>query len=528
MDTINTSCQVPPAVKSYSSIAQTSAATGKRVRFSLPPPTAHIENVSNRLRGQTHPSPTPRHAFPALPARVAQELRTTIQKLDFTKVVVPHAGPLKSPRSIAAGDENIGATRQLSLELGMPLDASVSLKDTANIHASQICDAIRDDATRRILFLYFQLLAYWKEGCQISLGPTLIQYGMSMSPRCSGAHAALLPHLVDNHLEVLGQQIAKGGITESVEVRMLSLGFSQEQILQIKHAAVSLEAFKEVIKQFPEETSLLGDKVYLYHSSACVIEMPSYVNNLHALFEEQLRNEALKHLNDVSLRGDDPYKCLEELCSFLEEFLKAAEHQTAEKIRLVQKLVQLEPEWKKLQLQSLDNKVADKEAFMREYLRIGATIVETVKLIKQLNGKSLGASTTHLGEYFAFVNTHTSLLSRRSDIPSRSRSRSAKITPIKERFEDAYAQLSSDLARQGAIQQSKLDEALSNLENSSVVIHLLRKHSDCPPKHVLSGRCVDGKWMPFTLEEIIKQKYEIISNRTLDVTITKTQEAPAR
>ncbi len=112
-----------------------------------------------------------------------------------------HVGHDKARRFITHSGANLTHTRELAASQG--LSPPSILLGSGSVESDELLDAIADHGERRIQTLYFQLLAYWGEGCDIDRSITKDQHGIAEQVGWSAAHSTLLPSLKDTHLSQL-------------------------------------------------------------------------------------------------------------------------------------------------------------------------------------------------------------------------------------------------------------------------------------------------------------------------------------
>lgn len=427
--------------------------------------------------------------------------------------------PLKGKfsRRLYSSEDNFTPARTVSKELE-DLISTTSL-NSFGPQKDLLVDAIHDDGVRRIQILYFQFLAYWDEGCTIFRDTTMDQHGFSELEGFSGAHSAVLPRLIDNHIEVLEQQIGNESITSDIAFKLMVLGFSPQMIEELKRAKKGdrLRIFNDHKAQLPADDlkTLLSENTHLYHVANSTIELPHYVNQFHTLFESLLRDDAIRLVNEVSTSFKTPHEAITEFTEKLQKFFLTSEKETDRKISVLRSLSEVDQELSTLVKQcSLEQPISkpalDKLSQQLSKLRTKAEELDGIKRY------SLPVNTSALKENLKLAQLMQQAIVKQSQ-PIKTGKKNSDYYERQEEREKAADELG--ILIRTPLNSMKFDEEIENLINCKELIHLLIKASDCPlnQKDFFTGsqsrELGVGRNKTISTAELLKHKWELIARR---------------
>ena len=436
---------------------------------------------------------------------------------------------------IISSQYNVTPARQIAYELELEsLDPNTSVSPRSRAKASKVLrDMMLDDGERRIQILYYQMLAYWQEGCKVRLGSTTLQHGRALIRGFQGAHSALLPDLRDNHLINLYRQITKNGITPEIKQKLKILGFSSDTIERLKKARqpLSFDAWNIAIKALSEHdrSSLISESTHLYHVANATIEMPRYVNQYHCIFEKLLRGEALQLINEVSMGRMDPYDAVNAFSGRLLTFLEISQTRTAEKLDL---LKTLHSECQRMQELQLKIRQMRPRAI---YNQLKADYVTCIRTITQLKQQLIAPDDHTLTCDLSLRHKHEELLEETKTIidwdietipaillepdprllspPTEPRERrrwEMACSNYRNAYDGVLFHAAKQLRHRPPTNLARIEEAQQKFTNCLYLIDILREASRPPPYETLSGVSEGKTRRGLTEEELRLQKDEIL------------------
>ncbi len=343
------------------------------------------------------------------------------------------------------------------------------------------------DGDRRYQIFFYQLVAYWNEGCNIESRTTKDQHGSSTEhPGYSAAHSAILPNLEDDLLEVIFREISEGGMDPRNKERLLVLGFSKEAIEKLSSKKTcKRENWERAVALLSEDEKkgLIAESTHLYHVANATIEMPHYINEYHSLFEAILRPIALRLLNEVS-QGRDPYDALVEFRTHMGIFLDKSHSEIRTKMDLASTLVNGIHELNKLRKEiaalpdgdenvvEMGDKNQDKRSeLFEQYMQVAQRLAVSLEGIMAQKVYSLPISSTQvmhlLKQILGSKDTQSSDMPRKARRAQEVKIPSPSVVPREE--------LLKHLANFEEIDTSYFEDYLLILSNSLVVYELLQK-----------------------------------------------------
>ncbi len=440
---------------------------------------------------------------------------------------------LSLTRQVISSRYNVTPTRQIRYELDLKsLDPNLSVSSQSRAKPSKVLrDMMLDDGKRRIQILYYQMLAYWEEGCNVQSSKTTLQHGRALIPGFNGAHSALLPNLRDDHLIKLCEKIVEDGITPKIEQKLKMLGFSSDTIETLKTAKqpLSFEVWDEAISTLSEHdrSSLISESTHLYHVANATIEMPRYVNQYHTLFEQLLRREAIRLINEVSMGRMNPYHAVSVFSGQLLNFLEISKEKTEVKLDLINKL---DNECQKMQkLQVSIRRGAIHRRLKASYVACIRNLAELRQLLTISDDYTLTCdlSLRYKKEEFFFAEGRTiidwdietipaillqpdpRLLSAPEDTVEYEEWEIA-CSHYQEAYDKALEHAAKELQHKQITDLTRIREAKQKFTNCLDLINILQKASKPPPYEALSGVSEGKTRRGLTLEELRLQKDEIL------------------
>ena len=241
-------------------------------------------------------------------ARKSSGHRTKITKDPLreqkTSITLPLAMPYYPGRTRVDRESNFTASRVNEAEDHY----CMTDLNSASSEASHLKSRIVDHAYRRVQIFYYQLLAYYGEGCEISQGKTELQHGMSLCPECHAAHSSIFSSLNDTAFETLKLRLRHEGMTQENLDRLSALGFSQGRIQRLKKSLKPRDIKLAFLGL--ESHQLIAPSTQLYHSMNSTVEVPKEVDYFDQIIEKNLRPVGLQLLNQVSREEMHPYDAL--------------------------------------------------------------------------------------------------------------------------------------------------------------------------------------------------------------------------
>ncbi len=198
-------------------------------------------------------------------------------------------------------------------------------------------EVVKEHAYRRVQLFYYQTLFYYREGCVITQGKTIIQHGKSGCSCCSAAHSAILPSLEDD----------KG---------------------------------------------LMKQELQLYQNMNSTVELPDFVNAYDCVIESAMRPCALEILNKASLESIHPYEATGIFVAEMNLFFKKSRIETRLKQSLYLKIRQQEQVISLLENQ----RVKDPDIWTKLYVK---AVFELKEIRKQFQTTKQYSVSTGLHKY---------------------------------------------------------------------------------------------------------------------------------
>ena len=433
-------------------------------------------------------------------------------------------------------------------------------------YSQEITERVSDHAYRRVQIFYYQLLAYYKEGCDIERASTNLQHGVSSCENCQAAHSAILPHVTDNFQDILVESLMEEGLTD--------LNTSYLEALQIDCQALEIlleDGDEEGVYDFLEKDhELLTSSTYLYHLMNSTVTLPKEVNMYDSLLEKHLRPFALDLLNQVSKEELHPYKALEKFTKAMQECIVKIKEETEEKLQLLKdfevaekELFDYEKQLKKgpapkdrellsqyltlfLRQQALIDKVNTLKEYsfsiplkkrLPQHQALFTTLTQHGRFerdwgLKKFDTKerlylyiqetihryqSIKSSNIHQLHLLRCINRH-STLKEMQDAFSQYWENCDLVALLLEKYTYKHSELATlikDTVLQTSEKAPPLTEVSTRLKYCLKIGRWQAKGSVLPEFSLLSGKRVGNRRVPFDDEELIQQKYTLIK-RTID------------
>ncbi len=405
-----------------------------------------------------------------------------------------HVGRSDADRHITPSEANIGPTRKLAAESDQIDEKKTINLGTNSPDALHLADGIADDGARRIQTLYYQLLSYWDEGCDVDIKKTQDQHGKSEVKGWSAAHSALLPALKDNHIEKLREKVATGLDDANLAIKCKVVGMPEDAVKAIFSTKdeARLQAFDQAVGQLSagDKDSLLSESSHLYHVTNSTIVMPHYVNQLHGLIEAELRPEALRMINSVSKDGVEPYIVMRQFSGQLEQFLLACRQESGDKLR---KLTQVDNHL--TDLINIQGQIAKAgkydRALVGKFFNKMSMLSTSIDEINKMKKHSLAVNVKPVTRVLHGLREQQAIFK-------------SKMTP--QQSQEVYDSICG-----AALPSHPFKTFRSDLVNSVEVAEILIKASTVPTEAVLLGKVQRGGGK-VSRKELLEHKYQLLSH----------------
>jgi hypothetical protein len=491
----------------------------------------------------------------------AKRKKKQLEEGGVTFVSLPLLHPIYSGRIRVNPSSNFTITRVRDSVFVEDETVTDLLSD--HVKASKLEDMILDHAFRRIQIMYYQCVAYYQEGCTVSLAPTDLQHGSSSFSEYHAAHSSILPHISDHFLEQFQERLNNEGVTKKNGQRLQALGVTESDIIEIKKDSNFLQ--KTVL--WKENRELINESSFFYHTMNSTLEMPKEVDYYDQLLEEHLRPKAIELLNKVSKEGLHPYRALREFIVDLQECIKLTQYEIQKKIEWLENLDRVENEIITLENEVRAGSIPDDKELFERYIALFVLRHElTWNLLHKREFSPVIKSKHRLREHDTlfnklnvfFMNEKNTILKPKqhprqlflcvqSILKKYKSINEPHIHPrdlfegltrysTKEKLQEAINSYweQCDLveltlrttAKRSKEYGSRLRASIMDLEEVSFIIsqdqlELLRtsleisksqeEGTQLPQYKELSGKCIAGKRVPFSKNELFEQKIQIIT-----------------
>lgn len=397
------------------------------------------------------------------------------------EVTIHELGRRRINRRRYSYDTNTTIARSLELPVqDPPKDKPINHLDISFLERPRMRDAIGDHAYRRVMLFYYLAIAYYKSGCVITRGKTLLQHGKSNFDWSSAAHSSILPNVCDDFFDRLKEKLSEEGVTDRTRQILETVGVSTEKILQIGEGALREREIELLLFGVDTGKGLLNSQSTFYNNLNSTVELPHRVNEFDTVIEGVMREKGLQTLNRVSQEGLHPHKALSEFVSEMHAFFKKSEETTKEKIELLKKTQTLEQ-----QLWYIEKHFS--EGLLQEYLKTAHKVGQCYRKLYEIR------------EYTIYTNLKGRLTWQKN-----------YFSPGVKVSGKNFRQIAKLLKSTPEWFPNPVEELINPLQYSLKIIELQKRTTILPPLELLSGKLVHDTLVPLTEEELFEQRLILI------------------
>jgi hypothetical protein len=377
-------------------------------------------------------------------------------------------------------ETNTTIARKLEFTLSESLNAGKEKNLIMSLEKPEIRDCTGDHIYRRVLLFYYQAVVYYRTGCVIEKGRTILQHGKGRFAWSSAAHSAILPDLKDDFFKNLRGLLIQQGLNDLICKILIALGVSEEKLTKRPNGQTLTEAHVDELLEGVETEGLLSSKSRFYNNLNSTVELPHYINEYDCIIEDCMRNKSLGILNQVSRGELQPYEALDEFVKELQSVLNKSEAATQRKLRLLDKIQTFEEKIWNME-QNFSYKIFPK--YLQTIQKIGRCYRKLQEDRKVSFRLVIKGRLTWQKDYF---------------------SEGVKIN------ERNYRRINSLIARNPRWTPMPMDAWTDQLNRTLKIIELQKKYTVLPQKELLSGRLVGNTLVPLNNAELFSQTLSLI------------------